>query len=532
MSSFVGQQLGSNQERPLTPPEEELRSLRARKLSYREIMDSNMVGILVWHVDGRILEANDAVLQLTGYSRNDLESGRIDWQRMTPPEYAERERQAFRELEETGSCIPFEKEYIRKNGSRVQVLLGGSFFHGQRDEGICFILDNSERKRSERVRRTAELEQANADLLAQVREKEQAQTALRRSEARMRRLMDQSTMPTEIFSPDGHLTQVNKAWERLMGLTLADVREYSLWFDKQLADLGIVDLFRRALDGEAVATPEIPYVISRGIYAGQRRWQSGLMYPIKDEATGAVEEVVVMHQDVTDRKLAEENLQREEHYLRKLLQLQEDDRKLVSCEIHDGFLQDVTAAQLLLDTALPGLAQAAPAAQRLIERASELIRKGMREARQLIGDLRPPLIDDCGLVEAIRGLIAEERGRSGIQIQFFERVNFTRLDSILEGGLFRIVQESLSNAKRHSGSDVVEIWLQQVEHMLRLTVRDEGRGFDPQKVPDDRFGLAGIRRRAQIFGGEATIESYLGEGTTVRVEVPLLPADPSATPAG
>jgi two-component system sensor histidine kinase DegS len=135
--------------------------------------------------------------------------------------------------------------------------------------------------------------------------------------------------------------------------------------------------------------------------------------------------------------------------------------------------------------------------------------------------LRPLVIDEQGVVNAIEFLIAEEEARGGLKIQFFHHVSFDRLPPLVEGSLYRIVQECLNNARRHSGSTDVEVWLHEDNQRLKLLVRDYGCGFDPDKVPDDRFGLESISKRAQIFGGNSEIESHVGEGTTIRVEIPL-----------
>ena len=102
---------------------------------------------------GRIIEANEAFLGLLGYGREDLVSGRIRWTKLTPAEWAAADQDAIAELSATGTCKPYEKEYFRKDGSRVPVLVGGAFFEGKRDEGVVFVIDMTERKRAEEALR-------------------------------------------------------------------------------------------------------------------------------------------------------------------------------------------------------------------------------------------------------------------------------------------------------------------------------------------------------------------------------------------
>ena len=116
---------------------------------FRRLVDSNVQGVFFWNTNGATTGANDAFLRMVGYSREDLDSGRIRWADMTPPELIEQDRRALKELAATGVCEPFEKEFIRRDGSRVPIFVGPAMFEDNRDEGFCFVLDLSERKKLE-----------------------------------------------------------------------------------------------------------------------------------------------------------------------------------------------------------------------------------------------------------------------------------------------------------------------------------------------------------------------------------------------
>ena len=116
---------------------------------FRRLVDSDVQSILFWNAKGRITGANDSFLTLTGYSREDLEGGRVDWMAMTPPEHAQRDRHALEQIAATGACVPYEKEFIRKDGGRVPILIGAAAFEDNPEEGVCFVLDLTERKRLE-----------------------------------------------------------------------------------------------------------------------------------------------------------------------------------------------------------------------------------------------------------------------------------------------------------------------------------------------------------------------------------------------
>ncbi|HEX6706170.1 MAG TPA: ATP-binding protein [Albitalea sp.] len=123
--------------------------LLEREAHLRRLVDSNIIGIFFWDFSGDIMDANDAFLQITGYTRDDLEEGRIDWAAMTPPEYVAADERAVHELRQGGTASQYEKEYLTKDGGRVPVLVGSALLEGSRETGIAFVLDLTERKRAD-----------------------------------------------------------------------------------------------------------------------------------------------------------------------------------------------------------------------------------------------------------------------------------------------------------------------------------------------------------------------------------------------
>ena len=140
--------------------------LEAREAKIRRLVDANIMGVFIWNLEGQIIEANEAFLQMLGYSRTDLVSGRVRWTDLTPAEWRDRDERAIAELEATDIVQPFEKEYFRKDGVRVPVLIGAAFFEGSENEGVAFVLDLSERKRAEEALRRSEAYLAQAQRLS------------------------------------------------------------------------------------------------------------------------------------------------------------------------------------------------------------------------------------------------------------------------------------------------------------------------------------------------------------------------------
>jgi PAS domain S-box-containing protein len=124
------------------------RDLAEREAKIRRLVDANIMGIFIWNLQGGIIEANEAFLQMVQYSREDLISGRVRWTDLTPAEWRDRNERAIVEAKATGTVQPYENEYFRRDGSRVPVLVGAAVFEGSGNEGVAFVLDLSEQKRA------------------------------------------------------------------------------------------------------------------------------------------------------------------------------------------------------------------------------------------------------------------------------------------------------------------------------------------------------------------------------------------------
>jgi len=129
--------------------------LIASEARFRHVVESDMIGIAFWHADGLISDANDLFLQTIGYSREDLENGGVNWQAITPSEFRDRDGHALQEVSSHGSCSPYEKEFLHKDGHRVAVLIGAASFNGSEQHGVSFVIDISERRKAEQAQRLA-----------------------------------------------------------------------------------------------------------------------------------------------------------------------------------------------------------------------------------------------------------------------------------------------------------------------------------------------------------------------------------------
>jgi len=244
---------------------------------------------------------------------------------------------------------------------------------------------------------------------------------------------------------------------------------------------------------------------------------------VQRDESGRIVGITGILRDVTERRQAEEAILQEQRRLHRLLSMYERDRQLVAYEIHDGFTQPLAGALMQLEGGLQ-LAKGRYPDLPLegCQSALELLRKSIGEARRLMGGLRPAVLEEFGVVPAIENFLDEQRRRTGATIEVTAEVDFDRLEDPLELAIFRIVQEAVANAVNHSGSERIRVALLQQGDRLRIEVQDEGAGFDPARVEPSCFGLEGIRVRARLFGGNATIQSAPGQGAHLVVELPLV----------
>ena len=225
--------------------------------------------------------------------------------------------------------------------------------------------------------------------------------------------------------------------------------------------------------------------------------------------------------NVLDRQKTDHELQREKQFLRELLDLHERERKLVAYEIHDGLAQKLAGALLRLQSILPHKNEN-DEEYNLFQSGLDLLTQSVDETRRLISGLRPPILDESGIIAAIDYLVCEQCQQNKPEIVFQHDLSCQRLAPPLETALFRVVQEAVTNACRHSHTDKIKVTLGEENGFIRLDVQDWGIGFDPNGIPHERYGLRGIQERVRLLGGNATVEAAPKQGARISVKLPLL----------
>ena len=242
------------------------------------------------------------------------------------------------------------------------------------------------------------------------------------------------------------------------------------------------------------------------------------------DARGEPRAVMAVIRDITDRKRTQDALEREYHTLRHLLQSSDHERQLIAYEIHDGLAQQLAGAIMQFQIFDHFKDTAPEDAGKAYDAGMTMLRQGHFEARRLISGVRPPILDEAGIVTAIAHLVNEQR-QEGPKIAFHSRVEFDRLVPVLENAVYRIVQEGLINACKHSRSKKVRVELVQEGDRLYAEIRDWGVGFDPENVGDTCYGLEGIRQRVRLLDGRVFLETAAGKGTRITVQLPVVLKD-------
>jgi signal transduction histidine kinase len=321
---------------------------------------------------------------------------------------------------------------------------------------------------------------------------------------------------------EGRFVQFNPAGEAILGMGAIEApaedwaRDYGLYKSDGKTPYATEELpLVRASHGEKIRDEEM---LVRNPTMSDERWLKVSATPVIDER-GQMQGAVVLFRDDTGPRRDRQALEAERNFLRHLLQAQERDRKLTAYDLHDGAVQLVTGALLRVEAVL-GRKPGAETAEDL-HQASRHLREALDELRRLISGLRPPVIDEAGVVGALQFLVEQAKSRDGIDVEFSHDGAPDRLPQLLETSIFRIVQEALQNIARHAETDRARVRLERVDDEIRLEIRDWGKGFDLKEKKRRRYGLRGIEERASLLGGSAEFESRPKAGTAIRVTLPL-----------
>jgi PAS domain S-box-containing protein len=350
-------------------------------------------------------------------------------------------------------------------------------------------------------------------------------TELRESESRYRALVEQSIVGIYIVEA-GKFTYANPRMCEMLGYTLEELRGI------ETADL-VVEEDRERLAANRARRDAGDSRALAATYRLRHRNGRVLHFAVDGRILeeGGRQLLFGIGQDVTDRiqaqeALAEADLQlrdNEERYRQRLLDVQEEERRGISLELHDDVGQLLVALKIGLHRVGLGLDEGKATLVRECVEVTDLVREKVREVAT---QLHPPQLEQLGLQDALRGLVHRQRDLTGIAIRYsFEGLDRHRLAGGLEGACYRICQEALSNATRHAQANVIDVKLAGGNGWVTLEVADDGVGFDKASGREEilrtgSLGLISMEERARLAGGSLEIRTGPGSGTRVSATFP------------
>jgi PAS domain S-box-containing protein len=498
-------------------------ALQQSEERFRRIFYSRVVGMIFADFQGRIIDANDCFLDMIGYTREELETGKIDWLAMTPPEYLAKDYECMEYLIQNGEVEPWEKEYYRKDGSRIAILIGAAFLTETNNESICVIIDISDRK--------------------------QAEKSLRKSQQFIQTIIN--TVPLPLFWKDRQSVFLgcNQQLAQVLGLSSTTEIEGKTDFDLSLSEDQAIAYRagdqRVITSGEAELGREETYTLDNG----ELNWIETHKAPLRDGDDNIIG-VVGMFQNINERKQYEFALQEKNSELEKLLQLREETLELredmSNMIVHDlrTPLTTITLAAGMINKYGDRVGQRAlivrkagqilDSAKQLEKMIDSLLFMAKLEAGKMLFNLIPTDLNRLGSeVIADFELIANARD---IEL-YSELPNFGQTIAVDATILRRIIDNLMSNALKFSPSGgQVTLSLEYLpENRLKVKVADTGTGIseaEKQKifqkfeigtlkrnVSQTGLGLAFCKMAVEAQGGTLAIVDNHPQGVIFIVEI-------------
>ena len=307
--------------------------------------------------------------------------------------------------------------------------------------------------------------------------------------------------------------------------TLRDLEELK-WLIVNLIALSVVVGSLLAVFLSAFSTRYLRYLSSVSLHFGEGDWSQRAEVKGRDEIAELAVSLNKMSENVSSALTQlRESEETQRWLLEKAISAQEEERKRISRELHDGTSQSIAALGLGLDTVVALLKKGDERALKMLDELRRCASDILKELHRIEHDLRPSVLDDLGLVPAIRWYL--ERRLSGTPIRYHFQVegDVRPLPANIETMVFRIVQESIFNAVKHSRAEDLHVSVRFEHKILYITVRDNGVGFDGAILSNEgkreSLGIIGIRERSELIGGSLEIRSALGSGTEITFSIPI-----------
>lgn len=504
LSVFVLYRQASLEIRQRKAAEEALRESDAR---YRSLYHNTPAMLHSINRNGEIVSVSNYWSEMLGYSVGEVIGRKLtDFFTEASKQYAE--QTVFPEFFNKGYCTDVPYQIIKKDGQVIDILLsaiGERDEHGEIFRTLAVSIDVTERNRAVEALRIAkeELASYSRDLERQV--------SIRTRE--ITNILKYTPDVVYVKDRDGRYVLVNSRFEELFGVTNEEIRGMT---DYEIMSRDVADQFRKN-DLRILEAGKSMQVEEQVRHNSEVHTYLSVKFPVYDEA-GAVNGVCTISTDITAVKKAQDQLRR---LSGRIMASQEKERTAIARELHDELGQVLTALRMDAVWLQERLKDSEP---KIVERAltmCDLIDKTIKDVRSIAIRLRPGVLDDLGLVDALEWLTNDFENRSGITC-VFEHADVPELDETVATAAYRICQEAMTNVARYAQAGRVSVVLKVENNVLNLSVRDDGRGFDDSDLAGfEGVGIAGMRERAMLAGGGLRVISEKGRGCHVLFTVPI-----------
>ncbi len=482
-------------------------ALRQSEARYRFLYHHTPAMLHSIDLEGKLVSVSDYWIETMGYSRRDV-IGRPLTDFMSPESRQYAEARVMPEFFRNGFCKDVPYRFVKKDGRVMDVLL--SAIADRDDQGniqrtLAVSIDVTERKRAEEALRRAQakLKRYSQDLEQQVRKRTSEIAAILKY------------TPAVIYMKDqhGHFVLVNSRYEELFGVSQEKVRGK----DPDLLELPSSAVKLHRYDDAVLENGEI-YELEDNIRVdGSEHTYLTVKFPIYGDDRELLG-VCGIATDISAEKRAQAQLRR---LSAAIMDSQEKERAAIARELHDELGQVLTALRMDAVWLSKRLHNKEPDSALRARQMCSLIDRTIEEVKGMAVRLRPGVLDHLGLVDALEWYTAEFERRAQIPC-LFEHKGISRLDGTIATAVYRIAQEALTNVARHAGATKVEVKLAWQKERLVLSVSDDGKGFNPDRLDDNQgLGLAGMRERASLVSGKLEVDSAPGRGTCIVLKVPI-----------
>lgn len=482
-------------------------ALRESESRYRSLYHHTPAMLHSIDPAGGLVSVSDYWVEIMGYSREEVIGRRLtDF--FTPESRQHAERTIFPQFFKSGFCKDIPYQFIKKSGEKIDVLLSAIADRdtaGTIKRSLAVSIDVTKRNRAEEA-----LKQAKEELSLYSKDLERL---VRKQTEEITNILTYTPAVVYIKDKEGRYTLVNTRYEELFDIRNAEILGKT---DYEVLPKQIADQFR-ASDTKVLKESRSLQVEEHIEQSDGMHTYLAVKFPIYGDS-GAISGVCGIFNDITAVKKAQTQLRR---LSGSIMANQEKERSAIARELHDELGQVLTALRMDSIWMYERLKKADPEASQRALTMCGLIDKNIEDVRGMAFRLRPGVLDDLGLVDALEWYTADFERRTEITC-VFEHNTAIHLNEDISTAAYRITQEALTNVARHASANRVEVVLKSSNGLLTLAVIDDGQGFDAHHLSDSEgLGVAGMRERATLVGGVLEVHARPKKGTRVYFRVPI-----------